>query len=132
MPVIAGFAYFALAFAAGVVFGVARETLVRPAIGDLPAVLIEIPLMLAISAFVAQSLIIRFAIAPLATPRIVMGAVACALLVIAEALLAVFGLGQALRDHAASYFSPRGAATIASQAIFGLIPLLLMRKAKSA
>ena len=50
----AGIAYFAAAFAAGFALGTVRVLLVEPVFGELPAILAETPLMLAVSFVLAR------------------------------------------------------------------------------
>ncbi|MGL4810236.1 MAG: hypothetical protein ACRCXM_00545 [Beijerinckiaceae bacterium] len=120
----AGLAYALLMFAAGFVLGTLRELVVRRHLGELPAILMEIPVMLAASWFAARWLIRRFDVPADARDRLVMGFVALAVLLAAEAATGIWLMGQSLRQHVLSYASLRGLVTLASQGIFALIPLL--------
>ena len=57
-------AYFAIVFGIGFVLGTARVLVIIPRIGELAAVLLEVPVMLATSWFAARWCIARFAVAP--------------------------------------------------------------------
>ncbi len=120
----AGLAYFAIVFAAGFLFGVVRVVALTPLIGLFYAVLLELPFILAIS-WLASSVLCRlFSVPPHAGVRLTMGAVAFVLLMGAEAVLATVLGGVTLSSHLASMATPSGAAGLAGQIVFALIPLL--------
>ncbi len=123
----AGLVYFLLVFAAGFVFGALRVTFVAPALGPFLAVLLELPLMLALSWFVCRAVIRRCAVPRDVSARALMGAVAFALLIAAELALAVFGFGATLSNALAAWRTPAGALGLAGQAVFAAFPLLVRR-----
>jgi hypothetical protein len=81
----AGAGYFAIVVACGSVLGAIRIGLLAPRIGDLAAVVVELPVILAISWFVCGALIERFAVPRRPGARFAMGGLAFALLMTAEA-----------------------------------------------
>ena len=124
---IAGLAYVAIAFAAGFALGVLRVTLLAPRLGETTAVLIELPLMLALSWLACRWVIARFGVPATLTARATMGGLAFVILLLAEAALGTFGLGRTLAEHLASYQNLPERLGLAAQISFGLFPLLQRR-----
>lgn len=120
----AALSYFALVFGLGFVLGTARVLVIIPRIGATAAVLLELPVMLAASWVVAGWCIRRFAIPPRASARLAMGAVAFAVLMVAELLLATLLFGQTAAQHFAAYRHVPGALGLAGQLGFAAIPAL--------
>ncbi len=123
----AGLAYVAIAFAAGFALGVLRVTLLVPRLGETTAVLVELPLMLALSWFACRSIVRRFAVPATIAARATMGSLAFALLLLAEAALGTLGLGRTISEHLASYQNLPERLGLAAQILFGLFPLLQLR-----
>lgn len=113
--------YFALIFAAAFALGALRVTLVAPATGPLLAVALEVPVVLALSWLVAGRLLRRWPLGQ--TDRLAMGALAFALLMLAELALALV-FGQTPARFLSDLATPPGALGLAGQAGFGLIPAL--------
>lgn len=124
----AGLAYFAILFATGFLVGTVRVLLIEPQLGPVASVLIELPLMLALSWFVARRLIARFDPSASVKDRIVMGSSAVLLLVCAEMLLGALAFGMSATEQLARYATPRGVLTLVGQVGFALIPVLAGRK----
>lgn len=123
----AGVAYFAGMFALGFLLGTARVLLLAPVLGDWGAIVAELPVMLAISWIYCGWLLRRFAVPRLLRPRLLMGAIAFALLMIAEALLG-FGLfDRTLRQQLQEMTSGPGFAGLVGQLAFAAFPLLRLR-----
>lgn len=120
----AGAWYFAFVFAAGFVLGTVRILLLIPAMGEGRALLLEIPVMLAISWVMAGALIRRHGVPARVAARLLMGGVAFALLMLAEALLGIYGFGRSLQELMGHYATLTGAAGLAGQGVFALIPVL--------
>uniref|UniRef100_UPI003B528317 hypothetical protein n=1 Tax=Roseovarius indicus TaxID=540747 RepID=UPI003B528317 len=95
-----------------------------PRIGELAAVLLELPVMLGLSWALAGVLVARFAVPATGLARAVMGGVGFALFLAAEMLLAVTVFGQQVAAHLAHYATLPGAVGLAGQVGFGLMPLL--------
>jgi hypothetical protein len=120
----AGILYFAVVFAAGFVLGTARVVLLAPRLGELLATLVELPFMLGISWLACGKLIARFQIPPRTEPRLTMGAVAFALLMLAEVLLSALLFKRSLNELAQGLLTPQGMLGFAGQVLFALIPLV--------
>jgi len=123
----AGVTYFAIVFAAGFVLGTVRVLLLVPRVGELPAALLELPVMLGISWFVCAKLIARYQVPPRIPPRLTMGAVAFGLLMLAELALSLTLFGRSLHDFARGYATLEGMFGLAGQVLFGLFPVIRRR-----
>jgi len=118
----AALAYWALIFALGAL----RILWLAPRLGESFAVLAELPAMLGASWVTARWLLGRWRIA---TPSqaLAMGALAFAMLIGAEVLLATLAFGVPPRQWLASLLRSPGAIGLAGQAAFGLLPVLAIR-----
>lgn len=123
----AGILYFALVFALGFVLGTLRVLWLEPAVGDLAAVLIELPVMLGAAWWICRALVNRFQVPPDGRHRLGMGALALGLLLSAEWLLSLAVFDRAPGEIIAQYGTAHGAAGLAGQLVFGFMPLLLAR-----
>jgi hypothetical protein len=124
MPVAvkAALAYFGTVFAAAFLLGALRVTLVAPRTGPLAAVALEVPVVLALSWVVAGRVLARW---PLPLPgRIMMGALAFALLMLAEMALAVLLFGQTPGAFFSAMATAPGALGLAGQIGFAVVPAL--------
>jgi hypothetical protein len=119
---LAGAAYtagvFTFAFAAGAI----RVTLVAPQVGDLLAVLIEAPIVLAVSWQVSLWCTRRFKVGPDPRARILMGVVAFSMLMALELGFSVLVFGEAVDRYFAKFASRSGVAGLASQVCFATLP----------
>lgn len=120
----AGLFYFMLVFAIGFALGAIRVMLVIPRLGETNAVLIELPVMLALSWVACAWLVRRFALPPRAAARLAMGVFAFALLMFAELAVSVFGFGRTVAEHLASYRATGAQLGLAAQLLFALLPLI--------
>jgi hypothetical protein len=119
----AAISYWASIFALGFVLGTVRTLWGATELGETTFILIEIPLLLTASWFVASWLVQRYDIEGLAQAAAI-GAFAFALLMIAELALATGFNGQDPRDWFAGLWqTPHIYGTLA-QLVFGLIPVL--------
>ena len=102
---LAGSVYFAVVFLIGFGLGAVRVLLFAPRLGEVGAVLLETPIMLAVSWFLARWSVRRFRVPRLRAARAAMGTIAFALLMIAELGLSVLIFGQIFyqRDHSHSH-----------------------------
>ena len=119
-----GALYFAIVFIAAFALGVLRVTVIAPRLGDIKAVLIEVPIMLGIAWFVCSQVVHQFEVPSEWLPRLVMGTSAFLLLMVAEPSIAVFGLGRTLALYFGTFRSTAGIIGLLGQIAFALIPLV--------
>jgi hypothetical protein len=122
----AGAAYFAILFSLGFILGTVRVLAVIPRIGEFAATLLELPLILTASWFVSGWLVGKMRIAPDTASRLLMGAAAFGITMIAEPLLGL-SFGRPLTEQWAALLRPAGIAGLAGQALFGLMPWIRLR-----
>jgi hypothetical protein len=114
-------AYWAAIFALGFVLGTLRTLWLAPLLGKLSAVLIEVPLILTASWFCARALHARWPL-PDRGSALAMGGLAFAVLMGAELLLGVLAFGLTPGEWLKSLGDLAGAAGLAGQIGFALIP----------
>lgn len=120
----AGVAYTLVVFAIAFALGALRVTLVVPRVGELVAVLLETPLVLAVSWWASRACVRRYAVSAHAPARLLMGAIAFTLLMLFELSLSVLVLGESLAHYLARLASTAGLVGLAAQGAFALIPWL--------
>jgi hypothetical protein len=119
----AGIVYFAFVFIIGFGLGTIRVLFVIPRLGELVAVMLELPVMLGGAWLVCGRVISRWQVPDRAGPRAAMGAMAFVLLMIAELALAVLVFGRTPAQHFAAYGDAAGWLGLAGQIVFALLPL---------
>jgi hypothetical protein len=117
----AGLAYWAVVFALGFVLGTLRVLWLAPLVGLMPATLIELPVMLGASWLASGWLMRRFAITN-AGAALAMGALAFALLMVAELALGVGLMGLTPAQWLTDLRQPHAAVGLAGQVVFALMP----------
>ena len=122
----AGDIYFAAVFAVGFVLGALRITFLVPRLGPTLAVAVEVPVMLAAAWLICGAVLARIGVPARPRDRVTMGAVALALLWLAEALLAL-AMGLGFSTYLASLATPAGALGMAAQLVFAGFPLLRLK-----
>lgn len=123
--IVSGLMYTRIVFVIGFALGVVRTLFVASRTGDVMAVALELPLMLAASWAVCRRLTRRVPLRP--ATRLVMGGTAfCALLAI-EFGFAVLLFGRPPSAWLAAFATPAGWLGLAGQIGFGLIPILVGR-----
>lgn len=122
----AALSYFGGVFALGFVLGVARTLFVEAGVSRLLGVALELPVMLAFSAWWCSRLLRQQAVPARVPARQQMGALAFALLMLAELLLSTLLAGRTLAEHLALYRQPSHQLGLAGQLVFGLMPLGLL------
>lgn len=123
----AGFSYFVVVFTIGFVFGTIRYILFIPFLGELLAVLMELPIMLFASAITCSWLIELFSLKNCSMGEmLLMGGVSFFLLMFAEFLLAVIILEQTLAFYIANLVTLVGLAGFSGQLAFALMPVILL------
>jgi hypothetical protein len=120
----AGIAYFAIVFAAGFLLGTLRVMALAPLFGETAAVLLELPVMLAVSWVACRWSVRKFAVPPQPAPRLLMGASAFVLLMIAEALLAIILFKQSPAQFLAGFGHLAGQLGLAGQLAFAAMPAI--------
>jgi hypothetical protein len=125
----AGIAYAALVFCAGFILGAARLYLIAPRSGASIAVLLEAPVMLAISWWVCRWCIVRFRVEAARDTRLLMGVVAFLGLQIAETALAAMVFGQPPAAYLHGLRTVPGVIGLAAQLTFASWPFVQFRLA---
>lgn len=123
----AAFAYFAIVFAIGFVLGTLRVVALAPHLGDALAVVVELPLMLAISWMSCSWIINHFSVPRAWTPRLTMGGVAFCVLIGAEIGVSVFGFKRSIVEHFATYQTASSIMGLLGQIAFALFPVIQWR-----
>jgi hypothetical protein len=123
----AAMVYFALVFAAGFIMGTIRTLMIAPRFGEMAALAVELPVMLAISWWACGWVLKRMPIAWELPPRIAMGLLAFALLLAGEAAISVGLGGLTLAQHAAIYLSLPVQVGLVAQMLFAAFPALRHR-----
>ena len=121
-PAFTGLLYFAIVFALAFAMGIFRTLIVAPRIGRTAAVLIEVPLILVASWFVARRLLRDRAFS--LSQRAAMGLIAFGLTLISEAALSSIMRGQGVLEWAATVATPLGLVGLTGQLGFGLMPIV--------
>lgn len=120
----AGIAYFTVVFAVGFMLGTLRVLAVAPLLGEHRAVLVELPVMLAVSWLACRRITRRLGVPNAIGPRLATGALALALMLAAELGVAVLAFDRTVAGHVAAYRHGPAAYGLAAQTLFGLFPLL--------
>ncbi len=120
----AGFRYFAIVFAVAFAFGTIRTLWLTAAVGATVAVLIEVPLILIVSLVTARSILRRRAQMSLAAAAGA-GAIAFALLMASEAVLATTMFGMSFTGWLASLIRMPGPIGLAGQILFAAMPAVV-------
>jgi hypothetical protein len=122
--VAAGLVYFAIVFAIGFALGTLRELIVIPRFGNrVTAVIVELPIMLALSWITSRQLVARFNVPPLFRARLMMGGLAFTLLMIAELSVSVFGFGRTFSAHWEQYWQLPAFLGLVAQIAFATFPV---------
>lgn len=120
---IAAIGYFLSVFAFGVAFGSVRELLVEPEVGDVAAVLLELPFFLAACSVASKMLIDRLPSLKSISAALTMGLLAFALLLATEIWLALWMPGLTIGDWLAQYRHAAPLLELAGQLLAAFIPL---------
>lgn len=122
--------YFALVFGCGFVLGTIRTLWVAPRIGSRPAEPLETPLMVVVSIVAAQWTVLRLNIPSARSARLVMGAIALALLVAAEFGFVSWVRGLSIREYLETRDPMSGAAYYIALGLFAMMPLFVEHKSR--
>jgi len=118
----AGIAYTMAVFVFAFVVGAIRVTVVVPRLGPLLAVIIEAPIVLAVSWLASLWCTRHFDVSRDASARTLMGAVAFTFLMLLELGFAVFVFGEPVGHYFAKYTSAPGTIGLAMQGCFAILP----------
>lgn len=129
---IGGLVYFLLAFGLGFLLGSLRVLVLVPRMGLLAAVAVEVPLMLFATWWQARWTVRKLAVPADASERLMMGAVAFSLLMLAEAGLAVIALSMTPAGWLAGLATPAGVLGLLGQIVFALWPWVQGRRKRHA
>lgn len=128
LVLLTGTVYVAAVFAAGFVLGVLRTLVLVPLLGELGAVMVELPVILGIAWSVCTRILRRWPLRPPAAAA--MGAIAFLLLMGAEAGLSTLLAGRSLAEHLALYAQLPHQLGLAGQLGFALIPWVQARRSQ--
>ena len=126
---IAGVAYFAVVFTLGFLLGTVRVLVAAPRLGELGAVLLELPVMLTASWLICGVLMVRLGVDGRPGSRTVMSVTVLILLLIAEPVGAMLLFGRTPGQILESWRTPVAILGLASQIAFVLFPLFRRRSA---
>lgn len=115
-------AYTAIVFVFAFAVGAIRVTQITPRLGAVPAVLLEAPIVLAVSWGVSLWCTRRFRVDRDSRLRTLMGVVAFSLLMLLELSFSVFMFGETVGDYLVRMASISGAIGLATQVCFAAIP----------
>lgn len=121
-----GTAYFAAVFAAGFVLGVLRTLVLMPVLGELVAVLLELPVILTVAWLVCTRILGRWPLLPKAAAA--MGAIAFMWLMLAEAGMSTLLAGRSLAEHLALFAQLPHQVGLAGQLAFAAFPRMQARR----
>lgn len=124
---LAGCAYFLGVFVVAFGLGAIRTLVVVPRVGATLGVLLEAPIILVVSWWVSRWCIRRFDVGAATADRALMGAIAFAILMVAEFALAIALFHRSPADYLASFASVPGAIGLLAQLCFAVIPLAQLR-----
>jgi hypothetical protein len=122
------FIYFLIVYLAGFVFGTIREFWVTPYVGLTNALLIELPIMGAISYFAARFVVDRKPKAKTPGDRLFIGCIGFIFLLIAEDAMSYILRGISVFTLWADFEWPAASANIVGLILFMLMPLLVWQK----
>ena len=124
-----GIAYAAAVFSAGFMLGVLRTLVLVPLLGELAAVLVELPVILTIAWLICTRIMRRWLLSPNAAAA-AMGAIAFLLLMLAEAGLSTLLAGRSLAEHLALYAQLAHQVGLAGQLAFAVFPWMQARRSQ--
>lgn len=120
----AGLTYFSAVFVVGFMLGTIRVLVLVPRLGEIASVSLEAPVILAVSWFASRWITEKFDLTSEVSPRLLMGAVAFALLMLAEVGVSVFAFGKPIEDYFVAYWSPQGVIGLVAQIAFAFFPVM--------
>lgn len=120
----AGCVYALIVFLIGFALGAIRVLLLAPRLGDAVAVLLEAPLMLAVSWKLSRWTASKHGLLSDPGGALLMGAIAFAVLMLAELATAMLFFNRTVAAYFAGFWSVAGAIGLAAQLCFASFPFL--------
>lgn len=120
----AGLVYFGVVFAAGFALGTLRVLVLIPGLGDVLAVMLELPIMLALSWLACRWVAGHLDIPPTLTARLTMGAVAFVVLMAAELGVSTLAFGRSFSAHLNHYRELPAILGLVGQIAFAVFPII--------
>ncbi|HXY13541.1 MAG TPA: hypothetical protein VEI26_03470 [Terriglobales bacterium] len=124
----AGALYFAIVFGVGFLLGPIRILWIVPRVGTRTAELIEAPIMLAVSVFVARWVVRWLTIPPTFSARLGMRLLALVLMLAAELSLVLWLRRMSVRDYFAERDPVAGTAYYVVLGAFAVMPQIVARR----
>jgi hypothetical protein len=128
----AGIVYALLVFLAGFILGVVRVLGLVPIVGEVVAVAMELPVILAFAWLACRWVTRRLGVPQTIRARLVMGAAALFVILGADVLVGLLLAGQPPASIAARYATAAGIAGLAGQLLFAAFPILQIRSQRRA
>ena len=128
----AGIAYTAIVFVFAFAVGAIRVTQIAPRLGAVPAVLLEAPIVLAVSWGASLWCNRRFRVDRDSRARTLMGVVAFSFLMLLELSFSVLMFGETVGHYLVQMASISGAIGLATQVCFAVIPWIQCRFSSGA
>jgi hypothetical protein len=119
-------------FAAGFLLGALRVLILAPIMGGTSVVVLELPVILALSWTACRWLTVRIDVAALLGPRLVMGGVALAMLMLAELSVSTLVFGRPLSAHLGQYRELSTMLGLAGQIVFAAFPAIQLSSTRRA
>jgi hypothetical protein len=126
----AALAYLTIVFSAASLLGTLRVLVLVSRLGEMRAVLLELPVVLGISWVTSRWAMHRYAIPDAFNSRIAVGGSAFTLLMVLEFIFSILVFKQNSATFFAAYLTPPGATGLLGQIGFALIPILQRRPTK--
>jgi len=122
-----GLLYFVLVFAVGFILGPIRIFWIAPRVGASTAQLLEAPVMLVVSVFVARWIIRGFGVPPKLSPRLGMGCIALVLMLVAEFILVLWFRGVSIHQYLAERDPFAGTVYYLTLGVFAVLPVAVAK-----
>jgi hypothetical protein len=123
----AAVAYFLVVFAPAFLMGTLRVLWIAPAIGELGAVIAELPVILLISWMACKFVVRHFSIAACLRDRIAMGGMAFLLLMATELTISVVFFNQTASDYFGQFHNPVSLLGLMGQVAFAAVPVAQLK-----
>lgn len=120
----AGTLYFLIVFAIGFLLGTIRFLVIVPKVGELVAVLIELPILLTLAWVICAGIMLKAQVPRRPGPRLIVAATSLLLLLSAEFVLSIWLFGNSVDAYLGSFGTLHGAVGLAGQVAFALFPVI--------